>query len=351
MHHIEAFRLQPHHIPELRNARTLFAVDFRACSSAVSENSWWVSYYENMLLPVIEKGWAVMNQEALPLYKEVPGVEYVVASHSSELLKPLAQRLQEFSQWDAIDEIWAGVAHPALDALAAEKGKLLSYSFPDYRKNNDKILQKLSIPSNLTPAWKRGVHQAAKGFLLKNSFGCGGLEVWHPDQTHNLDGVPFTQVVKENEGWYQEQFIQGVSCSASLYSNGSDTIIFGWSELLFSETSSLSCLGGKLHDVATLESYILKPLTICIDALKEGPLKNYQGFWGIDFIVENGTRDFYFLEANVRLTTLTVPQLLLGKLNATEGVFHEDLVEVQKYEIVTNYDAGTKKYDVLTVLS
>ena len=348
MRGIDIFRLQPHQIKELRNPRTLYLVDFRAISSSISQNSFWVYYYENMVLPVIEKGWAVMNEGALPEYTTAPGVTYITADAPEKTLTPLAYRLSTFKNWDDIDQIWTAIPHPAIDALATEKGKKLNYGFEAYRRNNDKLTQKRCLPPELTPAWKEGVHDAAPGYLLKHRFGCGGLEVWHPDHTHNLDGVSFSNLVQQNpDGWYQEKLITGISCSASLYTEGDDTIIFGWSKLIFPQRAPLSCLGGRLYDPAFLAPNLLSKLKRCITALQEGVLENYQGFWGIDFMIEVSTQEFYFLEANVRLTTLTVPHLILGKLGLAEGIFQEDMTVVKKGGIVLNKDTVTPGYDVL----
>lgn len=354
MGQLERLQLGLEDIREFRDPATLYIADFRAISDSLTEDSHWVRYYENMLLPLVEAGFAIHNEAALVQFTKNPQVEYVTVPSSRVVQQSLASRLQAGSNWPGVRRIWAAVPHPELDALATENQFQLNYSHLDFRQFNDKITQKQTVPAALTPGWRieESLLEASAGCFLKRRFGCGGLEVWAPEHTHNLDGREYRVLVQEDpHNWYEEQAITGKAYSAALYTLGNETVLFGWSEQLFSEKAVTSCLGGKLYAADTMPDEVHAALAACVEALRERLLASYQGFWGIDFMLEQGTDQFYFLEANVRFTTLTGPHLLREKAHKKTALFQEGVETFQFGDLITNFDPETTNYDVLSGLS
>jgi hypothetical protein len=348
---VTRFRLSPHHLKELRNPRALFIVDFRAISNQLSDASTWAFYYENMLLPFVEEGFVVINQNALPELIKASTAHLVTIPATTKISSSVAQRIYKNIDWANIDAIWAAVPHPDIDRLARDNNKPLNYSYAQFSRYNDKILQKKTVPQELTPEWSEedGVMIAPKDCYLKKRLGSGGLEVWSSAQTHNYDGQEYAALMKEDpSNWYCEKEIKGTVCSAAFYTRGEDVIMYGWSEQIFAEQAVTSCIGGKLHDPESINEVAFKGLCECVDALYKELFEAYQGVWGIDFILEEGTGKFYFLETNVRLTTLTIPHLLLGKLGKNEGIYSEDIENVGEGSAI-NFDPLTNTYDVLRV--
>lgn len=79
----------------------------------------------------------------------------------------------------------------------------------------------------------------------------------------------------------------------------------------------------------------------------DGLLKNYEGFYGIDFIVTDA-KILYVLEANVRMTAMTIPVLVANNLNKPFD-FLEDVqtAQVAENDIVIAEDLVRKTADVL----
>ncbi len=348
MHTLELFRLTPRHIAEFRSAKTLYISDFRAASSSVGEHSTWLVYYENMLLPVVSAGTVVVNDGYLPsLQRE--GVHSCISAHPHGFVS-IAERLPDTLNWDEIDQIWTAVPHPAIDRLAEMHGKKSTYSYTDFCRFNNKVLQKQCVPAELTSVWGKDsiLDHVQPGYYLKHEFGCGGLEVCTVGHEKNYDGQNFREMIeKDPDHWYWEEEVQGVSCSVSLYTRGDDTVVFGWSEQIFATHAKTSCIGGTLHAPESLPIQVRQGLEACVSALLTGLLTTYQGFWGIDYIVSKETGNIVFLEANVRVTTVTIPQLLLGEMGHAEGVFEEDVITIPKNGRVTNWDSSSKTCDVL----
>lgn len=124
------------------------------------------------------------------------------------------------------------------------------------------------------------------------------------------------------------------------------TIVFGFVNQLIADNTHF--MGGHILPLLKTEALIQEQIQQSINKL-EGLLENYEGFYGVDFILTR-TKKVYVLEANVRMTAMTIPVLIANDLNKYL-TFVEDvsITNVRSDDILITKDLVRKTADVLRV--
>ena len=249
-----------------------------------------------------------------------------------------------------ISALWMGVPHREADLLADRYGLQLNYSFINFKAYNDKYTQK-ELFNDLTPEWKK-VHSPsdvesylarASEWFLKRRHGSGGWQVFDLGSVTSAD---INRAFSRSTDWFVEKNIQGdiYSIQCVRLPKEDKTTVFGFVNQLIENGTHF--VGGRILPFSDMQTLIKNKLEQVIKIL-ERLLKNYEGFYGIDFIVTN-TQKLYVLEANVRMTAMTIPVLVANDLNRTFD-FLEDVetAQVSENDIVIAEDLVRKAVDVL----
>lgn len=314
----------------LNDEHCLYSIDFRATGEELFRDIDAMFKYEN-----VTKWLGGIGEKA----KRHISVNEKLADYDTSLLEVhVAQRILDASHvsiYDRLNEpdeeiksIWVGVPHPSADKYAKQNNLNINYNYESFLIRNDKITQK-KLFKGMTPAW----HQfSSKDLLLdaiekhpeaymKKRLGAGGYSVF------KLSDTPIVKILKQLEStdpsdWYIESPALGspwsVQCISDL--NGSITI-FGANKQRI-ENDTIYC-GAKIYDVNYLSPKVKDQLLKVID-LSQPILRDYVGFFGIDFMMEDDNVEV--LELNVRLTSASIPTLLRNKLGLkTTAIFKEDV--------------------------
>lgn len=244
------------------------------------------------------------------------------------------------------------VPHPELDDLSKKYDKSCFYLYSDFLKFNNKIEQK-KIVSN-TPEWKSvssysdivSLENKQKWYIKRNCWS-GGFTVFKCDSVES--STTFKELFNNPEEWYLEKAVDWLGMSVQILIEKNCVSVF-WLTRQFVRDEKEFC-GAQCLPLTLLEEdlFLRKELLKTIDELTSGLLTGYQGFWGIDFIYDREKEVYYFLEANVRLTAMTIPTLLYNQ-DSSFSCFYEDIAKVDFQHIdhkILAYDAVHNCYDVL----
>lgn len=341
--------LKPQNLPYLQGTRTLFSSDFRAIGESLNYDIPAMWKYENLLPWILSNQLVAVNHGYKDL-KYPSSNQYTIASRSPDSKLSLLRRLK----WpiaSSITTLWVAIPHPDTDALAQEYNLNLNYTYKDFLQNNDKIRQK-ELLGDCSPSWQvfRSITELEKaarkkrtGFI-KRQYGSGGYTVF-PVSSINTD-QDFQRLAQEDE-WYFEEHAEGIPFSIQCVHLPQDdaTIIFGYSKQLVADSRYF--VGSSLLPLSELADMTLSQLKVGIERLQ--PLLNgYEGFFGLDFIIGNDGK-VHILEANVRLTAVTIPTLLMNMSGYTTAEFREDVPEseIDADIVILAKDNSENKSDTL----
>lgn len=334
----------------LSSPHTLFVCDFRATGESLEYDIPAMWKYENLLAHIVDSGTVLCNEDISELQFVNSNQHRIILAKSDDSKISLISKLDNNTNKPSFAQIWTAVPHPDIDTYSRENNIPVQYSYEDFLRFNNKIHQK-KLCTAVTPEWieiENNEHYnkvlqenvfESKIYFLKRSIGSGGYCIWETEDKTNID----------NEyAYFVEKKVEGIASSVQICSIGNDNIIFAYSHQLNSNNKEFC--GGKILDLKELPAYCLDAINHIIQQLQNGLLNNYQGFWGIDFIDDKTAQKCWFLEANVRLTALTVPSLLKNTyFPNNKGLFVEDSEEKPGTEAtLIAIDKHYHTYDVLS---
>lgn len=319
-----------------KDAKTLFISDFRGTGESLDLDIPAMWKYENLLIHLVQNGYILCNEDAEKINQKKNLQNRIILKKGDDPKIPLIEKIDKL---DDVEKIWTVVPHPKID-LFAEKNKLdLNYSYADFLKFNNKISQKIAC-GDFTPKWKK-INDTSMNIdgnlFIKRALGSGGYCVWD-----NNSEILF----EKGHEYFWEEKVEGNSSSVQVYSSENENIIFGYSHQLIQNDKEFC--GAKILEIDQIPQYCFDKICEIIELLKKDLLKNYEGFWGIDFIDNPFDKKIWFLEANVRLTALTVPTLLKNTYFQDKNTeFLEDAPELKRDDLLIAIDDHYKTYDVL----
>lgn len=305
--------------------------------------------YENIFPWILKDKHVAVNEDYQRLTYPHTN-KYMVAPKAIDSRISLIERIPS-DTLESFSALWLGVPHRAADLLADRYGLQLNFSFVDFKAYNDKYTQK-ELFSDLTPDWNK-VHSPSdieskdSEWFLKRRHGSGGWQVFDLGSVTSED---INRTFSRGTDWFIEKKIHGevYSIQCVRLPKENKTIVFGFVNQLIEDGTHF--VGGRILPLSEMQSLIQEQLEQAINKL-DGLLKNYEGFYGIDFIVTN-IQKLYVLEANVRMTAMTIPVLVTNDLKRHFN-FLEDVEtnKVTKSEIVIAEDLVRKTADVLRASS
>lgn len=340
--------LQSQEITLLQSSNGLYVFDLRGPNVIpwIKITDFWK--YENILPWVLNHKHIIVNED----YKRLNYVyenDYVVALKSRDPRISLVERISP-DILENFSALWMGVPHPAADILALRYNLPLNFSFIDFKVYNDKYSQK-KIFSDLTPEWKvvsskhdiRPYWRKNPIWFLKRRYGSGGWQVLNLASVTSAD---IERAFSRSTDWFVEQKIEGdvYSIQCLRLPKENKTIVFGFVRQRIENGTHF--VGGCILSLSDADSLVQKQIQQAIQKL-ESLLKSYEGFYGIDFIVTD-TKKLYVLEANVRMTAMTIPVLVANSLDKNLD-FLEDvkITQVASNDIVITEDLVRKTADIL----
>ncbi|HUT22156.1 MAG TPA: ATP-grasp domain-containing protein [Candidatus Bipolaricaulota bacterium] len=347
-------QLIPSEIPFLCNKRTLYLSDFRAISESMLYEIPAMWKYENLLPWILDGQYVIVNDD-------FGGIEYNHGNNILPVRKAMDPRVSVFERVkddiitkNEISSLWVSIPHPKADALAKENKLSINYNYSEFKKYNDKLSQK-DVLKSYTPEWKKinnvkeldDFECIHKPGFLKRRFGSGGYTVFLSSEI-KCDLNFRNLFSKTSDEWYWEALALGIphSIQCVRYRESGDTIIFGFSEQLIAENKYF--VGSKILPLEFLDDIILRQLRDVLSKINIF-LEGYEGFFGVDFMVESETQKISVLELNVRMTAATIPTLLMNELRKEKGEYREDvpLSQVQQHDIILTKDVLANTADIL----
>lgn len=341
--------LKPQNISCLQGTQTLFSSDFRAIGESLNYDIPAMWKYENLLPWILNNQLVAVNHDYKDLKYPVTN-QYTIASRSPDSKLSLLRRLQ-WPMVSSVKSLWVAIPHPDTDALAQEYNLNLNYTYKDFLQKNDKIRQK-ELLGDSSPSWQvfrsitelEKVAKKKKTGFIKRQYGSGGYTVF-PVSSINTD-QDFKRLAQDGE-WYLEEYAEGIPCSIQCVHLPQDdaTVIFGYSKQLVADSKFF--IGSSLLPLSELADVTLNQLKVGIERLQP-LLKGYEGFFGLDFIIGNDGK-VHILEANIRVTAVTIPTLLMNMSGYTAAEFREDVpeAEIDIDTVVLAKDNSENKSDTL----
>lgn len=344
---INVEKLTPQKCKVLQNSKAIYICDFRALGESFDYDIPAMWKYENIAPWILKDRYVVVNEDSKDI-KYFNRNNFVVARKDRSSKISLAQRLKEVFSSDAyrdIDSIYAFVPHPDIDLFAMKHNLHLNYTYDDFQKYNSKLEQKRLL-KDLTPDWNEIYsvgdlrEYLGKEYFLKKSCGSGGYSVVDLSESSkevdiNLDG-----------DWFVERKERGESMSVQCYKEKDCVQIFGLCRQLLNKGKEFT--GGEILNLDILEqgSFLKEMIAKSVHSLNE-LIGEYEGFFGIDFLYDAQIGKYFFLEANVRLTAMSIPVLLSNLLGKEKSKFLEDVANRVGGGLILAYDMFTKTCDVL----
>lgn len=349
---ISIYPLKPNDIKLLDQARTLYSVDFRAIAESMKYEIASMWKYENLTPWLTRNKYVTVNEDYCLINYPFEN-KYLILDKAADAKTSVYKRL-DVCMPEEIKKLWVAVPHPDADRLARVRRLKLNYSYQSFRKRNNKILQKKYL-GDLTPRWTiiKGrehlndlIKSKGDGYI-KRAEGSGGYAVFKVSEIKN--NRQFNQLLQQQENsvrWYCEETVVGTPYSIQCLKEGNTIKIFGFAKQRVTEGKHFS--GAEILDLRQLRG-VVKAQSIKSLRRLYPLLKGYEGFFGIDFILKkNG--EMKILEANIRLTAVTIPTLLNNMAGSVGSKFREDNKEanIKKDEMVLTVDMSNNLRDTLS---
>lgn len=342
--------IKPKAIKFLQDNRSLYIFDFRVLGESMEYDIPAMWKYENLMPWILEGKHAVVNESH-------QGIGYPGKNKLSVIRKgkdariSVARKLYKKKIPDDIESLWVAVPHPDADQLAEQKNLIINYTYSDFLFRNDKIKQK-ELLKRMTPSWTivkdekelDMLRKNKKSGFIKRKLGSGGYTVFNVSKI--ADNKNFEKFFSQSSGeWYFEEFTKGETYSAQclIDKDSDDVVVFGYSKQHMADGRCF--IGSEMLSLDDLKGDIFMQLKKGIK-LMDPLLKNYVGFFGIDFIVGKECR-VNILEFNIRTTAVTIPTLLSN--NTGSRAFYEEDMPMNKIEsedIILTEDSNSKCVDV-----
>jgi hypothetical protein len=347
-HLVEWKPLQSREISFLQSLDSLYVFDLRGTNVLTSLKipDFWK--YENVFPWILEGQHVVVNEDHLRLTYPTTN-DFIVARKDDDPRVSLIERLA-LDELRSFSKIWMGIPDPAADSVAQENNIPINFPFSDFQNYNDKYTQK-EIFDDLTPEWKKAHSESGitsyigenSEWFLKRRHGSGG---WHVLDLALATVEDINIAFSRSADWFLEKRLSGnvysVQC-VRLPKEGK-TIIFGFVNQLME--SGTHFVGGRILPLSDMETLIKNQLEQAINKL-EKLLKGYEGFYGIDFIITDKEK-LYVLEANVRMTAMTIPVLIANNLNKQLDLLEDvPITKIAENDMVIAEDLVRNAADIL----
>jgi len=350
---ITKFPIKPSHIKFLDDDRILYTCDMRSIGESMDYNIPAMWKYENLMPWILKDKFTAVNDTSQMRYANKN--RFLHLAKGSDSKTSIYQKLSTLPLPDEVNGLWVGVPHPDADRMAREKKLKINYTYKDFLKRNDKLQQKMLLEKQ-TPLWNQVKNikelntilgKSPRGYL-KRKHGSGGFTVF--DTQAAGTNKKFKELYNENvSDWFFEEYVEGASCSIQClrYKGKDEVTVFGYSEQILAEGKYF--IGSKIKSLDDLNTQVFEQLSAAIQRLSP-LLEGYEGFFGLDFIVTSDEKVFV-LEANVRLTAVTIPTLLTNCVAGKKALYREDVKDKDKMTkegvIVLAVDQSNNSVDTL----
>ena len=316
-------KLTVNDVAELNNANTLYIVDFRATGESLSHEIDSMFIYENLsqwLLrtsPISSNGYYAVN--SAQLQRGDLGSTALVAPPAAQPSASVIARLPHHPA--AVHSLWAGIPHPAIDTYAHANNLTVNYTYPNFLHYNNKLAQKHALGS-LSPDYFAITAQAdldralsmQHGGFIKSAIGAGGFSVYNIATSAATIRSNAQRIIHGEHAWYYEAHASGTPHSVQIYKQGSHYTLFGYAKQHIEGTQYT---GARLLPIDALPVSVATAAEATCKQMDEF-LSGYNGFFGIDIMVDGSA--VTVLELNVRLTATTIPTLLANAMGAHTAV-------------------------------
>lgn len=328
--------LQSSDISFLKIEGAFYVFDLRASSTSLTLpiTDFWK--YENPFPWILSGQLAVVNEDHQSLDYGQTNKLITVPKKQDPCISIFA-RLQNQLPLKDVQSLWVGIPHPAADIVAQAHNLKLNYSYPSYVKRNDKLAQK-KLLADMTPDWRSvesfndvlAARESKDYTFLKRQHGSGGYAVFDITFTE-LDEL-IERFVRDGHRWYLEKrvFGQAYSIQCMRYRQDGEVVIFGYCEQTIAD--DLHFVGAQVLPLDELPQAVEEQLLTGLEQLQP-LLEDFEGFFGVDFIVSEDDQ-VHILEANIRMTAMTIPVLVANDRSLSRAYFLED----QKQENITSGD-------------
>ncbi|MFW0837944.1 MAG: ATP-grasp domain-containing protein [Candidatus Komeilibacteria bacterium] len=345
---ITKHKLKPNDITFLNESDVLYSLDFRVLSENIDYKIPTMWKYENILPWILSGRNVVVNENYTAL--EYPNKNsFVVTKKTKDPRVSIYERMSKGLMGDNIKKLWVAVPHPDADIFCKENKLKINYNYDSYLKYNNKIEQK-KLLGNASPNWKlissfdeiKGLQKKYTTGYIKRKFGSGGYTVFELNKLdHN-----FSKLFKESSNeWYFEEEVKGKAYSIQCVKDGKNVTVFGFSEQIIEGHKFYS--GSKILSLDLLNIKLFNQVKKALSRFGEF-LADYNGLFGLDFIIDKNNKVF-ILEANIRITAVTISTLLFNMVGAESALFREDVKNdnMAKDDVVLTCEVDNMK-DVLS---
>lgn len=322
-------KLVPRDIKEIRKKRTLYLSEFRTLKEDTTYKLHDVLDYENYL-PWIVRGvpLTVNYRHAQYEYPYRDLSELIDVPYEKDLRESIIKRLERFHfDFSAYDELWTPVAHEDIDRVAKRDGLKLNFSYRDFIHWNDKVKQKKYL-KDLAPEFRvvRKIENLKKladqdQYYLKRDIGAGGETTLRLDRA--LKGK-LMKTLKKTPGyfWFIEKRVPGIPMSVQCYKNGQRITMFAYDRQLIQEGHIFA--GAEFLPLEEMPDFLEVNIRETLKRLAPF-IRRYHGFFGVDFMHDEKLMSYSVLEANVRMTDLSIPALLMNEAGHKTAEMYIDM--------------------------
>jgi len=337
----------------LSDERTIYTSDFRVIGESMEYKIPAMWKYENLMPWIVESKEVFINDDCHIDYFNENDLITVPKATSPQI--SVYKRGENIALPRDIESLWVAVPHPDADSFAKKRNLKLNYSYKDFLYRNNKIRQK-ELLGEMTPSWKRLSKKVEikelictenEGFL-KKEYGSGGFTIFNLEKESEKKHL-MKMVNEDTCNWYFEKKVDGVPCSVQCLRkrDTGKVVVFGFAKQIIEGDKHFK--GLNIRPLENLEGDVFDSLCSAIKKT-ESLLENYEGFFGVDFFIDNSDK-VLVLELNIRLTSATIPILLLNEKKINEGVYFEEEREIKKEKenIKLNCDSINKTVDYISL--
>lgn len=335
-------------IEELNSTGTLYVVDFRATGESLEHEIHSMFTYENLSQWLCStdddkpKGVYLVNTAHLQR-SDISASNLVIAEPASKPSLSIMQRAGSIP--GGVSRVWAGIPHPSIDAYAHTSGITLNYQYSDFLLYNNKLSQK-ELLGDFSPEYfeikdKADLEKALelKTGYIKASLGAGGFSVFSVSEHAEKIRAKSDAILASETPWYYEATATGKPYSVQIYKNKGNYTLFGYAQQYIEGTNYI---GAKLLDIDDLGDDLTKFLQETCERV-DPLIRDYDGFFGIDIMVDKDVVSV--LELNMRLTATTIPTLLANNTGTHASIeYFEEVsssaIEENDIVLTTSPDAG-----------
>jgi len=344
-------KISPRDVSFLSNGKTLYTSDFRAIGESADYKIPIMWKYENLMPWILEGEKVFINNDCdINYFNEN---DLIVVPKETNPQISIYKRGEKVVLPEDVENLWVAVPHSDADCFAKKNNLKINYSYEDFLRRNNKIKQK-ELLGDITPPWKPFFKKketkeftatVSEGFL-KKEYGSGGFTIFNIG-TENEKEQLMKMVDESDANWYFEKRIGGTPYSVQCLKERKTerVVIFGFAEQMIEGGKYFKGLDVKPLEI--LKGDVFSSLCTAIQRMSI-LLENYEGFFGVDFFIDKHGKALV-LEFNIRLTSATIPTLLLNEKDANKGRYieEEEKIKTERGIVRLNHDSNGKGSDYL----